>query len=288
VAFVLALGSAALYGAADFLGGLASRRVNTLSIVIVSQLAGLLLLVAMLPLLPSAAPVRSDLTWGAVAGLMGGTGVALLYRALAIGTMAIVAPTTAVCAVAIPVLASIALGERPAPLTFGGIALAVMAIVLVSRQGASEDDDPPFRGGGRGVPRGLGIALLSGVAIGLFFLALARTSASAGMWPLVAARLTSGIFFFALAVAAGRGLRMDMPVLGTAIAAGCVDMLANALYLAASRSGPLSTVVTLSSLYPASTVLLARSVLGERLTRWQTAGIGCALVAVALIVSSSS
>ncbi len=77
---------------------------------VISQFSGMLLLALLLPLLPSASPSRDDLLWGAAAGLTGGVGVALLYRALAIGTMAVVAPTTAVCAVAIPVLVAVAFG----------------------------------------------------------------------------------------------------------------------------------------------------------------------------------
>ena len=117
---LLALASAACYGAADFLGGLTSKRASTLAIVVVSQLAGLLLLLVTFPFLPVASPDRMDFVWGAVAGLTGGTGVALLYRALAIGVMAVVAPTTAVCAVVIPVLVAIGLGERPGVVTIGG------------------------------------------------------------------------------------------------------------------------------------------------------------------------
>ena len=100
---VFALLSALCYGAADFLGGFTARRANTLAVVVVSQLAGLLLLLMMLPFFPHAAPGRADVLWGALAGVTGGGGVALLYRALAIGVMAAVAPTTAVCAVVIPV-----------------------------------------------------------------------------------------------------------------------------------------------------------------------------------------
>ena len=132
--FVLALVSAATYGAADFLGGLASRRASTIAIVVISQLAGLIALVLMLPLLPAASPLRSDWGWGAAAGVAGGVGVALLYRALAIGSMAIVAPVTALCAVTVPVAVSIALGERPGAGTLAGIALALASIVLVSQQ----------------------------------------------------------------------------------------------------------------------------------------------------------
>jgi drug/metabolite transporter (DMT)-like permease len=131
---------------------------------------------------------------------------------------------------------------------------------------------------------GIGIALASGVAIGFFFLALARTESAAGMWPLVAARAVSVTLFGAIALARGIPLRMTGAVTRIAIGAGAVDMAANALYLIATRSAALSVVVTLASLYPASTVLLARIVLGERLNRWQIAGVTCALIAIALIV----
>lgn len=282
-ALLASLASAALYGAADFLGGLASRRANTIAIVVLSQLAGLGALLLMLPFLPAAAPTRGDVMWGAAAGVTGGVGVALLYRALAIGTMAVVAPITAVCAVMVPVAAAIAFGERPAGLTMAGIALAIIAIVLVSQQQAQEDDGNTPQSPGM---RGAATALASGVAIGLFFLALARTSATAGMWPLVAARAVSFGLFGAIALASRLPMRMPQAVLAIAVTAGVIDMLANLLYLVATRHGPLSVVVTLSSLYPASTVLLARTVLGERLSPRQTLGIVCALVAVIVIVGS--
>jgi len=284
VAYFLALASAALYGAADFLGGLASRRASTIAIVLVSQAAGLIPLVLLLVVLPGA-PSGQDFVWGAIAGLAGSVGVALLYRALAIGTMSIVAPTTAVCAVMVPVLVEAFRGERLPPLTQGGIGLAVVAIVLVSQQDSPASGDAgPAR---RMIPPGIGLALMSGVAIGLFFLALARTSAGAGLWPLFASRGLSMLVFGAMAAAGPQGLRLDGQVLKIAVACGVVDMLANALYLLASRGGPLSVVVTLASLYPASTVVLARVVAGERLSRRQGIGVACALAAVVVIVSTS-
>ncbi|HET9403638.1 MAG TPA: hypothetical protein VFO57_03565, partial [Burkholderiales bacterium] len=167
--YFLALASAALYGAADFLGGLASRRASTIAIVLISQAAGLLPLALLLAVLP-AAPSRGDFVWGTMAGLAGSVGVALLYRALAIGTMSVVAPTTAVCAVMLPVVVEAVMGERlPLP-TQGGIALAVVAIVLVSQHGPT----PPGEQftARRALPSGIGLAFVSGVAIGLFFLAL--------------------------------------------------------------------------------------------------------------------
>jgi drug/metabolite transporter (DMT)-like permease len=138
------------------------------------------------------------------------------------------------------------------------------------------------------VPRGLWHALASGVAIGFFFIALARASPDAGLWPLVGARGAAVALFGLLGLATRTSPRSVEPVLAIAVAAGVIDMSANALYLIASRSAPLGVVVTLASLYPASTVLLARVVLGERLSRWQTVGVLCALVAIALIVGGDA
>jgi len=284
VAYLLAIGSAVLYGAADFTGGLTTRRASTIPVVLLSQAAGLIMLALIMPVLPHASPTRADVLWGAAAGLTGGIGVALLYHALATGTMAVVAPTTAVCAVAIPVLVSVLLGERPMPLAVAGIALGMVSIVLVSQQqggtpGAGEPGLPRSR------QSGVGTALASGIAIGLFLLSFAQAGPGAGMWPLLVARTVSTTLFAVMAIAGGRSLRMPAQVTALVIFAGVMDMLANALYLLATRQGPLSIVVTLSSLYPASTVLLARIVLGERLRPWQVTGVGCALAAVVLIVS---
>ena len=278
---LLALLSAVLYGAADFVGGLTSRRAPTMAVVFSSQLAGALALLAMLPLLQPAAVGVADVLWGAAAGCAGGVGVALLYRALAIGTMSVVAPTTAVCAVAIPVAVAIALGERPSGLALSGMALALVAIVLVSQA----PETGPTRDRSQGT-QALLIAIGSGIAIGIFFLALARTSHAAGLWPLLAARVASALLIAAMALVTGiKSLRMPRSVLPMAIACGVIDMGANGLYLIATRGGALSIIVTLASLYPASTVLLARIVLHERLGRLQVAGVVACLIAIALIVT---
>jgi drug/metabolite transporter (DMT)-like permease len=201
--------------------------------------------------------------------------------------MAVVAPTTAVCAVAIPVVVSVLLGERPGPTAVAGIFLGVGSIVLVSQQTAADGGagaaTHDHRSGWR-LPPGVGIALVSGVAIGLFLLSLARTRPEAGMWPLLVSRGISVTLFGAAAAAGRRSLRLP-GVLVLTLVCGVLDTSANALYLLAARAGPLSVVVTLASLYPASTVLLARVVLGERLNPRQIAGVGCALAAIVLIVS---
>src|SRR2546423_7347792 len=283
---LLALASAVLYGSADFFGGLTARRANTIATVVWSQFAGLVLLLLALPFLPSATVSSRDWIWGFVAGFSGGIGVAFLYRALAVGTMAVVAPTTAVIAAMIPILFAFAIGERLRPLTFAGVALALVAIFLVSRPPSSvkADISKPHRR----VPPGFGLALLSGVSVGIFFLSLARTSTAAGMWPLIAARISSITLFVVIAVIARRTLLMDRPAATTATLGGALDMAANAVYMTAARIGPLSIVVTLASLYPASTVLLARWILHEHLSRVQIAGIACALLAVLIIVATTA
>lgn len=280
MSYLLALGSAVIYGAADFLGGLASRRASTIVVLVVVQAAGLLPFLLLLALVPGT-PTRVDLLWGAAAGVAGNAGVGLLYRALALGTMSIVAPTTAVCAVVLPVAADALAGERLAPVTWAGIGLAVMAIVLVGQHG-----DIGWPRGAR-LPPGLSMAFVSGMAIGLFFISLARTSAAAGLWPLLASRSVGLVIFSAIAVGRRESMRLPREVRRIAVACGVLDMLANALYLLAARGGPLSVVVTLASLYPASTVLLARVVIGERLSRPQAIGVIAALVAVVMIVRTS-
>jgi len=276
VAYLLATLSAVLYGAADFTGGMVTRRVATIPVVLLSQATGLVMVAVILPFVSTEAPRAADLWWGAGAGLAGGVGVGLLYYALAIGTMSVVAPTTAVLAVAIPVVASVALGERPGWLAVAGILLGIGAIALVSRP--TVNAPTPAR------PSGLGVAFIAGIAIGVFLLALAQARPASGLWPLLTARCASVTLFVVIAVVGRRSVRMPMKLAAIAVGGGALDMLANTLYLLAAQIGPLSPVVTLSSLYPASTVLLARAVLGERLNTWQTAGVAAALVAVLLIV----
>ena len=281
--YVLALLGAAFYGAADFIGGFASRRASMFAVVTISQLSGLLALLLVLPFLPSATPHVADFAWGAAAGVAGGFGVGLLYRALAIGTMGVVAPTTSVCAVVIPVLAGVALGDRPGTMVSLGIALAVVAIVLLGQESTHPDHpmSSPPRGG---LPAGMWHALASGVAIGGFFLLLSRAGHAAGLWPLVASRCAGVPIFGLIALTTGASFRMQGSLRWLLVLGGGLDMLANVLYLLASRSSDLAVAVTLVSLYPASTVWLARIVLRERLSGLQMIGMVGALVAVVLIV----
>jgi uncharacterized membrane protein len=277
---VLALLSAVAYGAADFLGGMAARKATAVAAVVVSQAAGLILLLLALPLLPDTIVNPSDIAWGAVAGLAGGSGVALLYRALALGPMSVVAPLTAVFAAALPVFTGLALGERLSVVTTLGIALAAVAIVLIGQ----EQGSVPRSLTQQATARGIALSIVAGLLVGVFFISLERTSAGSGLWPLVPARVVAISLFGGTAWAGGRPVLVPRSVAGIAVGAGALDMLANALFLIAVQQGPLSIVATLASLYPASTIILARLILGERWSRLQAAGIATALAATTMIV----
>jgi drug/metabolite transporter (DMT)-like permease len=276
MAVVLALGSAAVYGASDFLGGLATRRAAVFGVVALSQLTGLVALLALLPWLGG--PVTlADLGWGAAAGLVGSTGLVVFFQALSSGTMSVIAPVTAVTAAAVPVLTGLLGGNRIGPVAGAGIVLALVAVVLVSAEG----------GLGRlrmARPAGLRAPLVAGAAFGLFFVLLDRTSAGAGLTPLVAARLASVVLVVVVALAVKRPLRVGRPALPLVLASGVGDMTANALFLLATQQqGQLAITGVLASLYPVSTVVLAQSLLRERLVPAQVAGLGAAIAAVVLI-----
>ncbi len=282
---LFALMAAAVYGAADFLGGTVARRASTLAAVIATQGAGLVLLLLGTPLMLDATVTANDVLFGALAGLTGSVGVGLLYRGLAMGPMSVVAPVTAVCAVVVPLIAGLLFGERLTAAAALGVALAVVAVVLLGQAapGNSPAHEPP-RSAAQ-VTQAVRIALASGVAIGGFFVCLGRTAAPAGLWPLAVSRTVSVTAFLAVALLRKETWKIPSGAMAPAVACGALDMIANGLYLAAVRQGQLSLVATLASLYPASTVLLARFVLGERLGRWQQVGVVTAVAAIVLIVS---
>jgi drug/metabolite transporter (DMT)-like permease len=277
MAIALALSAALAYGSADFVGGLAARRTTPLLTAFGAQLTGLIVLLAAMPLLGSAAPTGRDLAYGAVAGVFGGTGIVLLYRALAAGPMSVVAPTTALAASVVPILAGVVLGERPGPLAVVGIAVSLVAVALITRERASEQHVPA----GRDV---ILLALGGGAIFGLFFVFLHQTGEGAGLWPLLAARLTS-VPLLAILIARQVGVRsFEIPRLTRPVLlSGTLDMGANICYLLALRHGMLSVVAALTGLYPASTILLAQSHLRERLQRPQVLGLGAAACAAVLI-----
>ena len=276
MAVVLALSSAVVYGAADFLGGLASRRTSVFGVVALSQVVGLAALLVLLPWLGG--PVgAADLGWGAAAGLAGAAGLVVFFRTLAGGVMSVVAPVTAVTAAAVPVLVGLAGGDEIGAWAGVGIALALVAVVLVS----AESGLSALRGAR---PAALAPALLAGSMFGLFFVLLDRTSADAGLTPLVTARVASVTLVVLIALAGRQSLKVTRSALPLVAVSGMGDMAANALFLLATQAdGQLAITGVLASLYPVSTVVLAQVVLRERLVGAQVAGLLAAATAVVLI-----
>lgn len=282
VAILLALASAVAYGVSDYAGGRLSRRAAPVSIALLAEVGLLAVLLVVVPLVEHDPPTASGVGWGSVAGLAGGLGAFGLYEALSRGNMTIVAPITGVVAAIVPVVAGIALGERPGPIVVAGIALAVVAVGLV--------------GGIVGVARAkphvptLVLAVAVGCAFGTLFIAYSRAGDDAGTWPLLGARLSATpLLAGALLVVARRGRvrRPDTALALSALAIGLMLGAASAFYLAASRRGLLSIVAVVVSLYPASTVGLAIGLDGERASRDQVAGMVLAAAAVTVITLAS-
>jgi drug/metabolite transporter (DMT)-like permease len=220
------------------------------------------------------APTPQSLAWGFAAGTVGAAGIALLYKGLGSGKMSVVAPITAVCATVIPVLAGLVLGDHPSTRSLLGVGVAVIAIVLVS-QGSHHGED------GKG---GVGIALASGVSIGGFLILISRATGN-GLWPLFVSRIAATVMLIALALVRRQPLIPSAAVRPTVRWCGVFDASATVCYALAVHPGALGIVATLISLYPASTIILARIVLKEHLRRRQGVGLAFAAGAVLLITS---
>ena len=255
---------------------MAARKAALLAVALGTQAVGLLVIAVALALHPETFSFAS-FAWGALAGLAGAAGIAFLYHALSIGRMGVVSPVTALLAAAVPVIFGILTGERASPLAYAGLALAAAAIVAISasfeREGMREFDTA-----------GLREALLSGLAFGAFFTLLGMTRNGAPLFALLGSRLASVSLLASIVFATRTPLRMNGATTFVLLG-GALDMAANLLYLLAARIDGLAISAVLTSLYPASTVLLAAVVLRERLSRVQWAGVLCALVAVAMIAA---
>lgn len=276
LAIVYGLAAAVTYGAADFLGGLMSRRVDSVIVVFLSQLFGAApLAVAVVALGGELTP--SALAWGAASGVAGGAGVLFLFRALAKGRMSALAPVTALEAAGIPVVFGLMTGEEPRLLVLVGAVVALGAVALISSTpGGHESSEEVVAGG-------LGDALLAGACFGAFFILLAETDDASGMWPLAGARVGSLVLVTTLLVVSSRRPVAPRNAMPGIAAAGCLDVAANICYVLSSRAGFLAVAAVLTSLYPGATVVLARVVLRERFTRPQLVGLGLGGVGVALI-----
>lgn len=283
IAVALAAASALSYGASDFSGAMATKENNATVVTLAMQVVSLAALAVIVVAVPSGQFRSEDLAWGAIGGLGAAFGLVTFYRALALGPMSVAAALTALWSTAVPVVAGLLLGDRPGPVTLAGIALAVPAAVLVSLEGGrGEAAVLAARGPKATSRRTRQLAIMAGIGFGLFFVALSRTAADAGLYPLLGARGAS-IAGLLLVIGRGRLLapigRRWWPAIGLA---GLLDCAANSLYLTALRYGSLTWVAAISSLYPVSTVLLARLVLGERIAAVQRIGLAAASLALIL------
>jgi drug/metabolite transporter (DMT)-like permease len=285
LALLLALASALSWGAGDFFGGLATRKAKAVSTTFVSQLVGLVGLVVVCVLGAGGSLVWSDLGWGTAAGLCAVSGLGLFYESMGRGPFGPVASIASVTSGAIPILAGLALGERPSTLLLGGVIVAVLAIWLIA--GEKRNSDDPDNSVIANV-----FALGAGALFGFYFVFLSRAGNTSGLLPLVAGRSAATLALGTTIVVLRKARTQtdwipQRQALRLSAGAGLLDASANALYFYASRHGLLSVVAVLASLYPVSTIVLARVVLREKLNRRRLVGMAVGLLAVSIIAKGS-
>ena len=270
---VFALAAAALYGVADFSGGLASRTLSVWRVSAWSQVVGVPLLVVGLLVVRATEVTIVDVALGAAAGGVGLVGLVLLYSALATGTMSIVAPTVGALAASISVAWDVATGGSIVAIHWVGIAMSIGAVFLLAfdRGGAPVERVPLLK------------AIGAGVSFAVFFIAMSHTNEASALWPVVAARSVSIPLAFLFALKASEAAPPRKPLLWLVVFTGMADMGANLAIMIAVQRGPLGVNAVLSSLYPAFTVMAAYVVLRERPTMQQRIGILIAVVAVLLL-----
>lgn len=265
--------SAATWGAADFIGGLASKRTSPYRVLFLAEIAGMIPFTILALLLREPMPPMGDMLLGAGSSLIGLTGLLFLYRALASSQMTIAAPVSALFAALIPVIFGFFALGVPSTSTLIGFVLAFAAVWFISQTDMAN---------WRFSLTDLRLPLLSGLFFGLYFLTLHRATLNAFFWPLAAARFAG---FAALGLYALIARQPGLPprdLWGFSIVNGVLDIGGNAFYVIAAQTGRLDVAAVLSALYPASTVLLAWIVLKERITWLQIVGVLLAFAAIVL------
>jgi drug/metabolite transporter (DMT)-like permease len=273
LAVALALGSSIVWGTADFLGGVYTRRLALAPVLVVSQLAGLVLLAA-----ATAVTGEFDsyaVAVGLAAGVFGAVGIAAFYRALATGTISIVSPVSA-CGALVPVALALAQGERPGALALAGSAIALGGAILASVHEYA-GDQPAARSS-------VVLAATAAVGIGGFLFCIGHAVRGGHTLPaLLGARSASLVLLVAGALVTRSSVRLAPSAIPMVAGIGLLDVGANALFAAAAQRGFLSVVSVLGSEYPVVTVILAQKLLHERVSRPQAAGIALALVGVGIV-----
>ena len=271
-AIALALAASLAWGVGDFLGGLSSRRLSALTVLALSEAAGLAAVAIAVAARGDPTPNGEALVLAAAAGIGGVVGLGALYRGMAIGAMAVVAPISTAAAV-IPVVYGLARGERPSPLQLVGSAAVLLGVAATSYTRAAE---------GARIAAGAGLALVAALGFGWYFVFIDGASDDGVLWAVLVSRAVATLL--ALAAAGARAtLRLPRRAMPVVAAIGLFDVGANVLLAAALTKGYVSIVAVLASLYPVVTVALAITVLHERPARVQALGIAVALGGVAVI-----
>ena len=265
--------SAATWGAADFIGGIATKRTSAYRVLFLAELAGLVPFTALALLTHEPLPPFTDLLWGALASLLGLGGLILLYRALADGQMTIAAPVSALLAAFVPVIFGLFTLGIPSPTTILGVGLDFGAVWLISQTDSTN---------WRFSFSDLRLPLLSGIFFGFYFVLLHQATLHAFYWVLVAARLAGFLALGLFALVTRQPALPPRNLWGYSIINGVIDIAGNAFYVLSAQSGRMDVAAVLGALYPASTVFLAAILLKERITRIQAFGIGLAFVAIVL------
>lgn len=278
---VLALAGAFIVGASDFAGGYAARRDPAVRVTAWIQAASLGLLALALVPFGWSEVVGRDLVAGVVAGLSGTFSFVCLYKSFTLGPISLLAPVAAVLSAVIPTLVGVFRGESMSVLNAVGVAVSLVAIVLVSQDRAGARMVGP---NSRSLALGFGLAALAGTGFSIFFLALAETEPAAGLWPLVVARVVSVPVVSLIALVATGSLVVATGNARLLLMGGLGEAAANVCAMVAYQRGPLSVAAVLSALFPVSTVILARLVFSERLRTHQWSGVFLAVGAIPLVV----
>src|SRR5262249_40360251 len=271
---LLSLSAAITWGAGDFSGGIAARRADIFGVVAFAHGAGLALMLGLARLWCEPSPGLHEFLWAAAAGLSNGIAIAAFYRPLAISKMGITAPIAAVITAMLPVIVGSARDGLPGTVQLVGFVLALIAIWMIARP---ENGD--------GTPRGIGLAILAGLGFSGYLVLIRYSGSTSAFMPVALARLASLLLMFLIIL---RNRRTWLPTpspMWIAIIAGIFDAIGGGLFMLAAQRGRLDVAAVLSSLYPASTVLLARIFLKEQLTGIQKIGIIGALIAVPMIAA---
>jgi drug/metabolite transporter (DMT)-like permease len=299
LAVLLALASAISYGGSDYVAGLAARAASVIRLTIAQQVTGVVLAVLIVPWIGGGALTTAAAAWGATAGVIGVAGAMVLYLGFRHAAFSVASTLSAVGSAGLSVLAGLLLGERPSALALTGIALALPAIAAVSISPASSPaatpasspaatpPDGPAEASAGAAPgghlKGVLYGLLAGACFALYFISLNRAGSGSGLWPILISQL-AGLLTAAIVGAVTGQLRLPpRPALNQSVLTGTAAIVGTTLFFLASHRGLLAVTAVITSLYPAVTILLARILLGERLTWVRMLGLCLAAASVALI-----